>query len=70
MRSASWPWPALWDEALAPGSLGENLTLERLVETSAWIGDVLRFPDGALAIREVHIDGLFRARVPGTRVGA
>jgi MOSC domain-containing protein YiiM len=114
---------ALWREALAPGRLGENLTLEGLLETSAWIGDVLRFPDCALAVseprlpcfklnaamgfaqagammsqsgwcgfylavreggtieagqtfavepgpREVRIDDLFRARVPGARVGA
>jgi MOSC domain-containing protein YiiM len=35
---------ALWDEALLPGSLGENLTVEGLLENQAWIGDVLRFP--------------------------
>jgi MOSC domain-containing protein YiiM len=57
-------------EALAPGSLGEKLTLEGLLETSGWIGDALRIPDGALAIRQVRIDDLFRARVPRTRVGA
>ncbi len=43
---------SLWDEALAPGSLGENLTLGGLLETGAWIGDVLRFADCALAISE------------------
>jgi MOSC domain-containing protein YiiM len=30
--------------------LGENLTLEGLLEPEAWIGDVLRFPDCALAV--------------------
>lgn len=39
-----------WDEALAPGSLGENLTLEGLLEDRAWIGDVLQFPDCELAV--------------------
>jgi MOSC domain-containing protein YiiM len=43
---------ALWDEALPPGSLGENLTLEGLLETNAWIGDVLRFDHCALAVSE------------------
>ena len=31
---------SLWDEALPPGSLGENLTLGGLLETQAWVGDV------------------------------
>ena len=44
-----------WDEALAPGSLGENLGLEGLLETAAWIGDVLRFPDCALAVSEPRL---------------
>jgi MOSC domain-containing protein YiiM len=39
-----------WDEPIAPGSLGENLTLEGLLEPEAWIGDVLRFPGCALAV--------------------
>jgi MOSC domain-containing protein YiiM len=43
---------AEWDEALAPGSLGENLTLTGLAEDQAWIGDVLRFPHCELAISE------------------
>lgn len=43
---------ALWDDALPPGSLGENLTLEGVVESEMWIGDVLRFPDCALAVSE------------------
>jgi MOSC domain-containing protein YiiM len=114
---------ALWDDALPPGSLGENLTLSGLLENQVWIGDVLRFPDCALAVseprlpcfkfnaamgfaqagalmaqsawcgfylavrepgsleagqaftlepgaREVRIDDLFRARVPGPRLKA
>ena len=43
---------ALWDEALAPGSLGENLTLEGLLEERAWIGDRLRFANCTLAVSE------------------
>ncbi|MBX3603724.1 MAG: MOSC domain-containing protein [Piscinibacter sp.] len=43
---------AAWDEALPPGALGENLTLSGLLETQAWVGDVLRFPDCELAVSE------------------
>ena len=43
---------ALWDEALPFGSLGENLTLQGLVERDLWIGDSLRFPDCELAVSE------------------
>ncbi len=43
---------ALWDEPLPPGALGENLTLEGVVESGLWIGDVLRFPNCALAVSE------------------
>ena len=46
---------ARWDEAPAPGLLGENLTLEGLLEHAAWIGDVLRFPDCALAVSEPRL---------------
>lgn len=43
---------ALWDAALEPGALGENLTLAGLVEDHVWVGDVLRFPQCALAVSE------------------
>ena len=43
---------SLWDEALPHGLLGENLTLAGLLETEAWVGDVLRFSDCELAISE------------------
>lgn len=33
------------DDSLPGGSLGENLTLQGLLETGVWAGDVLRFPD-------------------------
>ncbi len=41
-----------WGAALAPGSLGENLTLAGLLEDQVWIGDVLRFADCELAVSE------------------
>ena len=41
-----------WGDGLAPGMLGENLTLTGLLEDRAFIGDVLRFPDCELAISE------------------
>lgn len=41
-----------WDEPLSPGALGENLSLEGLVESDVFIGDVLRFPDCELAVSE------------------
>ncbi len=43
---------SLWDDALPPGSLGENLTVSGLLEQGAYIGDVLRFPRCALAVSE------------------
>ncbi len=43
---------AAWDELLPPGSMGENLTLQGLLETGVWIGDVLRFADCELAVSE------------------
>jgi len=41
-----------WEAPLAPGALGENLTLAGLLESNAYIGDVLRFADCELAISE------------------
>ncbi|KGM40101.1 sulfurase [Aquabacterium sp. NJ1] len=41
-----------WGEALPHGMLGENLTLTGLLESDAHVGDVLQFPDCALAISE------------------
>ncbi len=43
---------ALWDAALEPGALGENLTLAGLTEDRVWVGDVLRFPHCSLAVSE------------------
>jgi MOSC domain-containing protein YiiM len=43
---------APWGHTLAPGALGENLTLAGLVEDQVWIGDVLRFADCELAVSE------------------
>ena len=41
---------APWDAPLVPGALGENLTLAGVVESDVFIGDVLRFPNCALAV--------------------
>ena len=41
-----------WEEPIVPGLLGENLTLNGLLERDAFIGDLLRFPDCTLAISE------------------
>ena len=38
------------DDRLPSGSLGENLTLEGLLETDVWAGDVLRFPHCELRV--------------------
>lgn len=43
---------AFWGEPLAPGMMGENLTLAGLLENEVWIGDVLRFPKCSLAVSE------------------
>ncbi|MCV2367770.1 MOSC domain-containing protein [Roseateles oligotrophus] len=43
---------AAWDEALAPGAMGENLTLAGLLEKDVWIGDRLRFADCELLVSE------------------
>jgi len=43
---------AAWGDVLPPGSMGENLTLQGLLETDAWVGDVLRFADCELAVSE------------------
>ena len=42
-----------WGEKLAAGALGENLTLAGApLESDAWVGDLLRFPDCTLAVSE------------------
>jgi MOSC domain-containing protein YiiM len=43
---------SLWEEALPPGFMGENLTLSGLLESEVFIGDVLRFPNCQLAVSE------------------
>ena len=43
---------SLWDEALAPGSLGENLSIDALDESTLWVGDQLHLPDCVLAVSE------------------
>jgi MOSC domain-containing protein YiiM len=41
-----------WDTPLPHGMLGENLTITGLLEGDVHVGDVLQFPDCALAISE------------------
>jgi MOSC domain-containing protein YiiM len=43
---------ALWDEELPFGSLGENLTLQGVLESDLWIGDLLCFPGCQLAVSQ------------------
>jgi MOSC domain-containing protein YiiM len=43
---------AAWDAPLAPGALGENLTLEGVLERDVFVGDLLRFADCELAVSE------------------
>jgi MOSC domain-containing protein YiiM len=38
------------DDSLPHGSLGENLTLEGLLESGVWAGDVLKFPNCELRV--------------------
>jgi MOSC domain-containing protein YiiM len=39
-------------QALPPGSMGENLTIEGVLETDVWIGDRLRIGDAMLEVTE------------------
>lgn len=41
-----------WQDALAAGALGENLTLRGVLETALWIGDRLVLPGCVLAVSE------------------
>ncbi len=43
---------SLWDEPLAPGTLGENLTVEGMCEDELWIGDRIVLPGCVLAVSE------------------
>jgi MOSC domain-containing protein YiiM len=41
-----------WGAPLAPGALGENLSLRGVLEADVFVGDVLRFPDCELLVSE------------------
>jgi MOSC domain-containing protein YiiM len=43
---------ALWDEPMPHGSVGENLTIQGLLETDLFIGDRLQLPGCTLAVSE------------------
>ncbi|MDE2416181.1 MAG: MOSC domain-containing protein [Burkholderiales bacterium] len=40
------------DDRLEPGAMGENLTLQGLLETDVWVGDVLRFAHCSLRVTQ------------------
>lgn len=40
----------LFDETLPPGFMGENLSIDGLLEADAWIGDELHFPGCVLRV--------------------
>lgn len=42
----------LIDDTLPFGSMGENLTLQGLLESNVWVGDVLEFPNCTLRVSE------------------
>ncbi|MBQ0931997.1 MOSC domain-containing protein [Ideonella alba] len=39
-----------WADDIPPGLMGENLTLEGLLEKDLWLGDRLRFADGGVLV--------------------
>lgn len=41
---------SLFDEPLPPGFMGENLSIEGLLEDQVWVGDELHFPDCVLRV--------------------
>lgn len=41
---------SLFHEALPPGFMGENLSLDGLLEREVWIGDTLHFPNCVLRV--------------------
>jgi MOSC domain-containing protein YiiM len=43
---------AAWNDALQPGTMGENLTLSGVIESELWVGDRLRLPGCLLAVSE------------------
>ncbi len=59
----------LFDQPLPPGFMGENLTLDGLLEADVYVGDTLHFPDCSLRVTEprqpcfkfVHIMGYAQA---------
>ncbi len=61
---------SLWDEAPAPGSVGENLTVQGLDESRLWIGDRLVLPGCVLAVSEPRMPcGKFNAAMGFAQAG-
>lgn len=46
-----------WGDGLAPGAMGEQLTLDGLLEERLWVGDRLRLPGCVLAVSEPRLPG-------------
>lgn len=46
---------SLWDETLAPGFAGENLSFTGLLENQVWVGDRLVFPHCVLVVSEPRL---------------
>ena len=57
-------------ESLQHGTLGENLTIEGLLETEVYVGDVLRFPDCELRVTEPRKPCFKFVAVMGDRAAA
>lgn len=51
-RRQHMPDTGLLDEGLPSGALGENLTIEGLLESETWVGDRLLLPDCELVVSE------------------
>lgn len=45
---------SLFDEDLPPGFVGENLSVEGLLEHEIWVGDLLQFPDCVLRVTQAR----------------
>jgi len=43
---------SLWNDELPPGAMGENLTVDGLLEAGLWVGDRLRLPGCVLVVTE------------------
>jgi MOSC domain-containing protein YiiM len=61
---------APWNAPLPHGAMGENLTIEGLLEADAWIGDLLKFPNCVLAVSEPRLPNVKLSATLGFRQAA